>query len=114
MKRARKLISVVVMCTTFVFLTSSVCRTADLVQPTSGITKHSPEVRTSPEQEVSKMRKSSSKNNWIWWALGAVVVIGGIAAAAGGGGGGGGGDGDPAAAPESKPAATTGSATVTW
>jgi len=108
MKRTniQKFVSAMLMCTMFVFMTASVCPAADVVQPSSGITKHSPEVRTSPEQDVSKIvKKPGAKHNWYWWALGAVVLIGGIAAAAGGGGGGGGDGGEPA---------KTGSATVTW
>jgi hypothetical protein len=113
MERAKRATSIVLMCTMLLFTTASVCRAADIVKPSDGITKHSPEVRTSPEQDVSKMGKNKpSSNRWIWWTLGALVVVGIAAAAAGGGGGGGGESGSTGAV---TPAGTnTGSATISW
>jgi hypothetical protein len=100
------------MCTMFVFSMAGVCRAADIGQPSSGITKHSPEVRTSPEQDVSKMGKTKpSSYKWVWWTVGILAVVAIAAAAGGGGGGGGGGSSSGTVTPA---AATTGSATISW
>ena len=74
----------------------------ETAQPTTSITKHTPEVHTSPEIG------EKSGHRWLWWTLGLLVLVGGIAAAAGGGGGGGGGGGS------NQNTGHTGSATVTW
>ena len=55
------------------------------------ITKHSPEMRSSPEENIPVEEVSKKRTDWVWWVLGALVVGGAIAAAAAGGGGGGGG-----------------------
>ena len=75
----------------------------------AAITKHPPQILSTPEQEIPTVEEKKSK--WTWVIL--VVLIAGVAAAAGGGGGDGaaapaGGGGAPAPAP------TTGDVTVGW
>ncbi len=55
------------------------------------ISKHPPEMRSSPEEYFPVGEKTEKRNTWIWWLVGALVVGGaiGLAAAASGGGGGG-------------------------
>ena len=59
------------------------------------ITKHPPEMRSSPEENIPVEEVTQKWPGWVWWVLGALVVGGAIAVAvaAGGGGGGGGGGG---------------------
>ena len=66
------------------------------------LTKHPPEIRTTPEEDIPiKVKKTSS---WTWLIL--VALLGGVAAAAGGGGGDSGGGGGTTT--------TTGDVTVGW
>lgn len=72
-----------------------------------GITEHSPEILSTPEEDIpveEVTKKGMSK--WVWIGLG--VLLAGGAAAAGGGGGGGGGNGD------STPPPDTGDVTIQW
>ena len=66
------------------------------------LTKHPPEIRTTPEEDIPiEVKKTSS---WTWLIL--VALLGGVAAAAGGGGGDSGGGGGTTT--------TTGDVTVGW
>ncbi len=75
------------------------------------ITKHSPEMRSSPEENYPD-QEAGKRKTWMWWALGILAVAGavGLAAAAAGGGGGGGGGSTTAATSSGN----TGSVTVGW
>ncbi len=75
------------------------------------ITKHSPEMRSSPELNFPD-QESEKRKTWLWWVLGGLAVAGaiGIAAAASGGGGGGGGGSTVA----TTGGGNTGSVTVGW
>jgi hypothetical protein len=73
------------------------------------ITKHSPEMRSSPEENIPVEEVTKKRTGWVWWVLGALVVGGAIAVAAAGGGGGGGGSSSTSSA-----AGNSGSVTVGW
>ena len=92
MSLGRRFIVLFLIFSTIVFFMPTMIH-ADDASPNTSITKHTPEVQTSPEISTSKGIR------WWWWALGILLIAGGVAAAAGGGGG----DGEQ-----------TGSATVTW
>ena len=70
------------------------------------ITKHSPEIRTTPEQDIPII-KEKKKSSWTWLIL--VALLGGVAAAAGGGGGDGGDSSSGGGG-----TTTTGDLTVGW
>ena len=56
------------------------------------VTKHPPEMRSSPEENIPVQEKTEKRRGWIWVIVG-ILVVGaaiGIAAAAAGGHGGGG------------------------
>lgn len=55
------------------------------------ITKHPPEMRSSPEENIPVEEGTKRRTGWVWWVLGLLVVGGAIAVAAAGAGGGGGG-----------------------
>ena len=55
------------------------------------ITKHSPEMRSSPEENIPVEEVTKKRPGWIWWVLALLVVGGAIAIASAGAGGGGGG-----------------------
>ncbi len=54
------------------------------------ITKHPPEMRSSPEENIPVEEVTQKRTSWLWWVLGLAVVVGAIAIAAAAGGGGGG------------------------
>jgi len=53
------------------------------------ITKHPPEMRSSPEENIPVKEVTKKRTGWVWWVLGLLVVGGAIAVAGAGGGGGG-------------------------
>lgn len=53
------------------------------------ITKHPPEMRSSPEENIPVEEVTKKRTGWIWWGLGLLAVGGAIAIAAAGAGGGG-------------------------
>jgi hypothetical protein len=57
------------------------------------ITKHPPEMRSSPEENIPVEEVTQKRAGWVWWLVGLLVVGGVIAVAAAGAGGGGGGSG---------------------
>jgi hypothetical protein len=67
------------------------------------LTKHPPEIRTTPEEDIPMM-KGKKTSGWTWLIL--IALLGGVAAAAGGGGGDSGGGGGTTT--------TTGDVTVGW
>ncbi len=76
------------------------------------ITKHPPEVRSSPEENIPVEEVTQKRAGWVWWVLGLLVVTGVIAlAAAGAGGGGGGSSGNSTT---SSSAGNSGSVGVGW
>ena len=70
------------------------------------ITKHPPEMRASPEQNIPVEKVEEKRTSWIWVVLG-VILVGAVVAAAAGGGGGGGGS-------SSSSSGNTGSVNVGW
>ena len=102
MRLGRNALTLILIFTTTIFFMPAAIHADETAQPTTSITKHTPEVHTSPEIG------EKSGHRWLWWTLGVLVLVGGIAAAAGGGGGGGGGSKGTASTTH------TGSATVTW
>ncbi len=102
MRLGRNVLTLFLIFTTIIFFMPAVIFADETAQPTTSITKHTPEVHTSPEIG------EKSGHRWLWWTLGLLVLVGGIAAAAGGGGGGSGGGGS------NQNTGHTGSATLTW
>ncbi len=74
------------------------------------ITKHAPEMRSSPEQNYPG-QESEKRKTWVWWVLGGLAVAGAIGLAAAAAGGGGGGNGSTVATTNSG---NGGSVTVGW
>jgi uncharacterized membrane protein YgcG len=75
------------------------------------ITKHPPEMRSSPEENIPVEEATQKRTGWVWWALGLLVVAGAIAVAAGAGGGGGGGSSNSTS---SSSGGSSGSVGVGW
>jgi len=76
----------------------------------AGITKHKPEIRSTPEEDIPTIKKKKT-TAWTWLIL--LALIGGAAAAACGGGG---GDKDdkPPPPPDEGDGGDSGDVTVTW
>jgi len=75
----------------------------DITFAEASITKHKPEIKSTPEQEIPTIKEKKT-SGWTWLIL--VALIGGAAAAAGGGG-----DDNP---PPPPPGSDTGDVAVTW
>ncbi len=78
------------------------------------ITKHPPEMRSSPEQNIPAREMTEKRKTWIWWVIGALVVGGAIGLAAAASGGGGGGGGTSSSGGTTSSGGNTGSVTVGW
>jgi len=74
------------------------------------ITKHSPEMRSSPEENIPVEEVTKRQTDWVWWILGLLLVGGAIAIAAAGAGGGGGGSSNNS----SSSGGNSGSVAVGW
>jgi hypothetical protein len=76
------------------------------------VTKHPPEMRSSPEENIPVEEVTQKRTSWLWWVLGLLVVGGVIAIAAAGAGGGGGGSGSNSTS--SSSGGNSGSVGIGW
>jgi hypothetical protein len=76
------------------------------------ITKHPPEMRSSPEENIPVEEVTQKRTSWLWWVLGLLVVGGAIAIAGAGARGGGGGS--SANSTSSSSGGNSGSVSVGW
>lgn len=75
------------------------------------ITKHPPEMRSSPEENIPVQEVTKKRTRWVWWALGLLVVGGAIALAGAGAGGGGGGS---SSSSNSSSGGNSGNVSIGW
>ena len=106
----RKIIAIVIMISTILFVHSPYLHAQNAVQGMDNITRNEPEMMATPEETIPVETVERKMSKWEWILLGtlAVVALGAAGAAAGGGGG------DDGGTVSNQPAGDSGNVEVSW